>query len=78
MGAANNSDLPRVLFISDGLAPLVTGGMQQHSTMLVKHMAPLVKHMTLMYCGPINGAVPSEEEVLAEIEQPTNVKVIGF
>ena len=77
MGAANNSDLPRVLFLSDGLAPLVTGGMQQHSTMLVKHMAPLVKHMTLMYCGSINGAVPSEEDVLAEIGHPANVKVIG-
>lgn len=68
----------RLLFLSDGLAPFVTGGMQQHSAMLVKHMAPLVKHMTCMHCGPLNGAVPSEKDVLAEIEQPINVKVIGI
>ena len=41
----------KVLFLADGLAPFVLGGMQQHSTQLVKHMAPLVESITLVHCG---------------------------
>ena len=68
----------RLLFLSDGLAPFVTGGMQQHSTLLVKYMAPLVQHITLMHCGPANGPAPSANEVLNEIGNPPNVQVVGI
>ena len=44
----------RLLFLTDGLSPFVLGGMQQHSTMLVKHLAPLVDHVTVMHCGNLN------------------------
>ena len=67
----------RLLFLSDGLAPFVTGGMQQHSTLLVKYMAPLVQHITLMHCGPTNSPAPSANEVLNEIGNPPNVQVVG-
>lgn len=68
----------RLLFLADGLAPFVLGGMQQHSTQLVKYMAPLVERITLVHCGALNGEVPSESEVLAELGNPDNVDVIGF
>lgn len=68
----------RLLLLTDGLAPFVTGGMQQHSTLLAKHMAPLLKHLTVMHCGPINGEVPCSEEVLAELENPSNIHIVGI
>ena len=68
----------RVLFLADGLAPFVLGGMQQHSTLLVKHLAPLVERITLMHCGPLNGEVPPANEVLAELGNQDNVDVIGL
>ena len=68
----------RVLFLADGLAPFVLGGMQQHSTQLVKQMAPLVESITLMHCGVLNGDVPTSDEVLAELGNPDNVEVLGL
>ena len=78
MNEKNQQGQLRLLFLSDGLAPFVTGGMQQHSTLLVKYMAPLVQHITLMYCGPTNGQVPSANAVLSEIGNPPNVQVVGI
>ena len=68
----------KVLFLADGLAPFVLGGMQQHSTQLVKYMAPLVERITLVHCGLLNGEVPVSDEVLAELGDPGNVDVIGL
>jgi glycosyltransferase involved in cell wall biosynthesis len=68
----------RVLFLADGLAPFVLGGMQQHSTQLVKHMAPLVESITLVHCGELNGNFPASDEVLAELGDPDNVDVVGL
>ena len=67
----------RLLFLSDGLAPFVTGGMQQHSALLVKYLAPLVQHITLLHCGPLNGDVPDSKEVSDAIGNPSNVRIIG-
>ena len=78
MNEKNQQGQLRLLFLSDGLAPFVTGGMQQHSALLVKYMAPLVGHITLMHCGPANGQVPGLDEVLNEIGNPSNVKVVGI
>lgn len=68
----------RLLFLTDGLAPFVLGGMQQHSTQLVKHMAPLVESITLVHCGDLNENVPTSNEVLAELGNPDNVEVLGL
>lgn len=78
MNRDTNPSHLRLLLLTDGLAPFVTGGMQQHSVMLAKHLAPLVRTITLMHCGPINGEVPEKADVLKELENPENVEVIGI
>lgn len=67
----------RLLFLTDGLAPFVVGGMQQHSTLLVKHMAHLVDDITLMHCGMINEAPPHSDEIMEALGHPRNVVAIG-
>lgn len=57
----------RVLFLADGLFPFVVGGMQKHSTMLIKHLSPLVDQVTVCTCGPINAPPPPEQDVLTEL-----------
>ena len=56
-----------VLFLADGLFPFVVGGMQKHSTMLIKHLSPLVDQITVCTCGEINAVPPSEEAILREL-----------
>ena len=56
-----------LLFLADGLFPFVVGGMQKHSTMLIKHLSPLVEQITVCTCGPINALPPSKEEILEEL-----------
>ena len=56
-----------VLFLADGLFPFVVGGMQKHSTMLIKHLSPLVDQITVCTCGVINAAPPSNQELLNEL-----------
>lgn len=56
-----------VLFLADGLYPFVVGGMQKHSTMLIKHLSPLVDQITVCTCGEINALPPSEEDILDEL-----------
>ena len=68
----------KILFLTDGLAPFVIGGMQQHSTMMVKHLAPLVEDITVMHCGYSNEAPASDSDVLGVVGSPSNVNVIGL
>ena len=68
----------KILFLTDGLAPFVIGGMQQHSTMMVKHLAPLVDEITVMHCGNPNKDPASDSDVLGALGSPSNVSVIGF
>ena len=68
----------KILFLTDGLAPFVIGGMQQHSTMMVKHLAPLVEEITVMHCGYPNESPASDSEVLGFLGSPSNVSVIGI
>lgn len=56
-----------LLFLADGLFPFVVGGMQKHSTMLIKHLSPLVDQITVCTCGPINAEPPQEQDVLREL-----------
>jgi len=68
----------KILFLTDGLAPFVIGGMQQHSTMMVKHLAPLVEEITVMHCGYPNESPASYSEVLDALGSPSNVFVLGI
>ena len=66
-----------VLFLADGLFPFVVGGMQKHSTMLIKHLAPLVDQITVCTCGEINALPPSKEDILEElVTSKDNIQVL--
>ena len=67
----------RVLMLTDGLAPWVTGGMQQHSAMLAKHLAPFCAELVVAHCGRINGEVPSDAEVRRELGLGANVRLVA-
>ena len=65
-----------LLFLADGLFPFVVGGMQKHSTMLIKHLSPLVDQITVCTCDVINTVPPSEEDILDELVTfKDNIKV---
>ena len=66
-----------VLFLADGLFPFVVGGMQKHSTMLVKHLSPLVDQITVCTCGEINAAPPPQQDILEElVTTKNNIRVV--
>lgn len=66
-----------VLFLADGLFPFVVGGMQKHSTMLIKHLSPLVDQITVCTCGEINAAPPPEKDILDElVTSKDNIQVL--
>lgn len=66
-----------VLFLADGLFPFVVGGMQKHSTMLIKHLSPLVDQITVCTCGEINAAPPPEKDILEElVTSKENIQVL--
>ena len=66
-----------VLFLADGLFPFVVGGMQKHSTMLIKHLSPLVNQITVCTCGEINYLPPSKEDILEElVTSKDNIQVL--
>lgn len=68
-----------VLFLADGLFPFVVGGMQKHSTMLIKHLSPLVDQITVCTCGPTNAPPPPTEDMLAElVTTKSNVEVLAY
>ena len=66
-----------LLFLADGLFPFVVGGMQKHSTMLIKHLSPLVDQITVCTCSEINAPPPAEQEILDEIvTSKNNIQVL--
>lgn len=66
----------RVLVVRDGMALFVTGGMQQYSALLVKYLAPLFGHITLMHFCITNWVIPSSEDVCVAIGNPLNLRVL--
>ena len=65
-----------LLFLADGLFPFVVGGMQKHSTMLIKHLSPLVDQITVCTCGDLNAAPTQEQDILKElITSKDNIQV---
>ena len=68
-----------LLFLADGLFPFVVGGMQKHSTMLIKHLSPLVDQITVCTCGEINALPPSKEDILEElVTSNDNIQVLTY
>ena len=66
-----------LLFLADGLFPFVVGGMQKHSTMLIKHLSPLVDQMTVCTCGEINAEPTTEQDILKElVTSRENIRVL--
>ena len=66
-----------VLFLADGLFPFVVGGMQKHSTMLIKHLSPLLDRITVCTCGEVNAAPTSEQDILDELTtSKANIQVL--
>ena len=66
-----------MLFLADGLFPFVVGGMQKHSTMLIKHLSPRVNQITVCTCGEINSLPPSKEDILEElVTSKDNIQVL--
>jgi len=67
----------KVLLLTDGLSPWVIGGIQQHSFMLVKYIAPLVDRLTVIHCGSPNCEPPSDHEIFMALDSPSNITIIG-
>jgi glycosyltransferase involved in cell wall biosynthesis len=77
----------KILFVTDGIHPLVVGGMQKHSTMLSKYLARSGIQITLVHTGNQSGtdlnidSIYSKEELsninLIEIPFIDNSKVPG-
>lgn len=70
----------RIAFLTDGIYPYELGGMQRHSTNMLKYLVLNGVEVTLFHAvNKIN--VPSEAEILSNLfpdVKPENLKVIGF
>jgi len=65
----------KVLLLTDGITPFVTGGMQKHSYMLVKYLAKQGVKIELHHCV-YEGKLPNHNN-LFELEEAQNIKVIA-
>jgi glycosyltransferase involved in cell wall biosynthesis len=57
----------RIAFVTDGIFPLVLGGMQRHSYYMVKYLTSNQIHVTLIHCKSINQSL-GIKEVFTEAE----------
>ncbi|MFZ9295949.1 MAG: glycosyltransferase family 4 protein [Bacteroidia bacterium] len=57
----------RIAFVTDGIFPLVLGGMQRHSYYMVKYLANHQIHVTLIHCKPADQML-SLEAIFSESE----------
>ena len=66
----------RILFLTDGITPYVTGGMQKHSFVLVRLLLQSKVSVTLVHCGYIGKAEFNENaEKLFTKEEQTYLKI---
>ncbi|MEZ4800756.1 MAG: glycosyltransferase family 4 protein [Flavobacteriales bacterium] len=71
----------RILLLTDGITPFVTGGMQRHSFYLAKFLQQLGHHITLVHCVPFDKKIPTNREVIQALDLPqeySNIEIIGF
>ncbi len=53
----------RILLLTDGITPFVTGGMQRHSANIAKFFTLSGVDVTLAHCVPYGEAIPNPQEV---------------
>lgn len=53
----------KILVISDGITPFVTGGMQKHTANLVKYMVRRGHQIELLHCVKVGADLPKHSEV---------------
>ncbi len=53
----------RVAVLTDGIHPYVIGGMQKHSTNLVKHLTLIGCDVTLIHCVEISSEFPTDKQI---------------
>ena len=63
-----------ILFLTDGITPYNTGGMQKHSYIMSKLLANHGCSVTLVHCGHFN--IPTFDEDYTEIFNPQELKKI--
>jgi glycosyltransferase involved in cell wall biosynthesis len=60
----------RLLILADGVFPLVVGGMQRHSSYLVRFLVARGHHVTLGHFVPPGQAIPDRDAVCRALEIP--------
>jgi glycosyltransferase involved in cell wall biosynthesis len=71
--------MKRLLVLTDGIYPFVVGGMQRHSSYLVKHLSARGWHITLVHAVAASSKLPSAEEVCSALGvEMSRVEVRGF
>jgi len=66
----------KILFLTDGIFPFSIGGMQKHSTNLIKNLGALGHELTVAHCV-YNQDLPSQDNV-NNLFNSENIKVNGF
>jgi len=62
----------RLLVLTDGITPFVTGGMQKHSANLVKYLVMRGHHITLVHCVTGKDKIPTLDEIRDSLELSGN------
>ena len=62
----------KILVLTDGITPYVTGGMQKHSANLVKYMIKRGHQITLVHCVTGRDKIPTQEEVRESLDLKGN------
>jgi glycosyltransferase involved in cell wall biosynthesis len=62
----------RILVLTDGITPFVTGGMQKHSANLVKYLILGGHEITLVHCVTGKDKIPTQDEIWDSLELSGN------
>ncbi|MFM1999581.1 MAG: hypothetical protein RL204_1528 [Bacteroidota bacterium] len=62
----------KILVLTDGITPFVTGGMQKHSANLVKYMIKRGHQITLVHCVTGRDKIPTQDEVRESLDLKGN------
>jgi glycosyltransferase involved in cell wall biosynthesis len=65
----------KLLVVTDGITPFVVGGMQKHSSNLVKALVELGHEVTLLHCMPWSQTLPNRASVLGALNLSDSVQL---
>lgn len=68
----------RILLLTDGISPFVTGGMQRHSANLAKYLTLAGAKVTLAHCVNVQSELPTDDDVNKALFQNQEVKLTGI